>query len=346
MRALSVERLASAEEGEPTMVATCRCVARRATSIVARVLRSSRLSHANAKEDDAFVTSQQRQVLSPPYLSGLTLTLNSNTRQQLGWPTVKLRPKLQTRHLTTNHSRSIFSFDILPFFPFTSHIPSPSYSLTMASTTSPEPTDGSTENPYIQSLVKNMRAINKKITSMAKTDAVIKENPTLSLDELVAQRKINQDQKASALKKPQLQAQLVALEEQVQQYKKFDSEFRAQLQKQKEDLTSTHGEELERIKREAQAEAVAQREAEFKKKLLVFSQFLRAAAARRNGEEDEEADENRAFEGTLLLLYGGDEKAVETALNLIEGSDEQVTSIEGSVLPVKCELCSLPLDAA
>lgn len=211
----------------------------------------------------------------------------------------------------------------------------------MASANANEPTDGGSENPYIQSLVKNMRAINKKISSMAKTDAVIKENPTLSLDELVAQRKINQDQKASALKKPQLQAQLVALEEQVQQYKKFDGEFRAQLQKQKEDLTSTHGAELEKIKQEAQTEALAEREAELKKKLLIFSQFLRAAAARRNAEEDSEADENRAFEGTLLLLYGGDQKAVETALNLIEGSDERVTSIEGSLLPVKCKFSPL-----
>ena len=46
-----------------------------------------------------------------------------------------------------------------------------------------------------------------------------------------------------------------------------------------------------------------------------------------------------ACEGTLLLVYGGDQKAVETALNLIEGSDEQVMSIEGTLLPVKCKCC-------
>lgn len=206
----------------------------------------------------------------------------------------------------------------------------------MASATSPEPTEASSENPYILSLQKNIRAINKKLSGMAKTDAVIKENPNVSLDDLVAQRKLNQDQKASALKKPQLQAQLVALDEQIQQYKKFDAEFQQQLQKQKTDLTSTHGEELEKIKEEAQAEAAERSQAELKSKLLIFSQFLRAAAARRNAEEDSEEDENRAFEGTLLLVYGGDQKAVETALNLIEGSDEQVTSIEGTLLPVKC----------
>lgn len=207
----------------------------------------------------------------------------------------------------------------------------------MASTPIAESVEGS-ENPYITSLVKNMRAINKKLSAMHKTDAVIKENPNVSLDELVAQRKINLDQKASALKKPQLQAQLAALEEQVQQYRKFDAEFQTQLQKQKEELTSLHGSELEKIKQEAQAEALAHGEAELKKKLLVFSQFLRAAAAKRNAEEDSETDENRAFEGTLLLVYGGDQKAVDTALSLIEGTDEQVTSIEGTLLPVKCKI--------
>lgn len=206
----------------------------------------------------------------------------------------------------------------------------------MASVAASEPAEGVHENPHITSLVKNMRTINKKINGMAKTDAVIKENPGVSLDDLVAQRKINQDQRASALKKPQLQAQLAALEEQVQQHKRFDAELQTQLRNQKEELASGHGAELEKLKKEAQAEAIAHGEAELKKKLLVFSQFLRAAAARRNAEEDQESDENRAFEGTLLLVYGGDQKAVDTALSLIEGSDESVTSIEGSILPVKC----------
>ena len=212
----------------------------------------------------------------------------------------------------------------------------------MASATSPEPTEASSENPYILSLQKQMRAINKKLSGMAKTDAVIKENPNVSLDDLVAQRKLNQDQKASALKKPQLQAQLVTLDEQVQQYKKFDAEYQQQLQKQKSDLTSVHSEELEKVKKEAQAEAAARSQAELKSKLLIFSQFLRAAAARRNAEEDSEADENRAFEGTLLLVYGGDQKAVDTALNLIEGTEEQVTSIEGTLLPVRCRFSQSP----
>jgi hypothetical protein len=243
----------------------------------------------------------------------------------------------QHKQLTQTARQIHFICSTVILFCITLHTSSNRHSLTMASPSSPEPTDGSSEHPYITSLVKNMRAINKKISGMAKTDAVIKDNPNVSLDDLVAQRKLNQDQKAQALKKPQLQAQLVTLEEQVQQYKKFDAENQAQIQKLKEELTSTHSQELEKIKQETQAQAVAQAEAELKKKLLIFSQFLQAAAAKRIAEEDPELDENKAFEGTLLLVYGGDQKAVDTALNLIEGSDEQVTSIEGTLLPVKCK---------
>lgn len=207
----------------------------------------------------------------------------------------------------------------------------------MASTTSDAADGGSYANVQIQLLLKNVRNINKKLASMQKTDSVIAENPKVSLDELVAQRKINADQRASALKKPGLQAQLSALEEQITQYKKLESEAQSQLQKQEKELTTKHQQELEKIKEDAKREAVAGGDAELKRKLMIFSQFLRAAAARRNAEEDAELDENKAFEGALLLVYGGDQKAVDTAVSLIEGSDDQVLSIEGTPLPVKCE---------
>lgn len=240
------------------------------------------------------------------------------------------RTKDHITHLHEHHTQS-------PQQPTTPSTPRPPpLHITMASTTA-DGTDGSHENPYILSLQKNMRNINKKLTGMHKTDAVIKENPGVSLDDLLSQKKINADQKASALKKPQLQAQLAALEEQVQQYKKFDAEYQAQIKKLRDDLTSGHGLELEKIKAAAEREAVARGEAELKKKLLVFSQFLRAAAAKRVVEEDAESNESKAFEGALLLVYGGDDKAVDTAVKLIEGAEDQVPSIEGSPLPVKCK---------
>lgn len=197
--------------------------------------------------------------------------------------------------------------------------------------------DGIYEHPYIKELTKHIRNAHKKLSGYQKIDAIIAENPNTSLDDLVAQRKINNDQRAAALKKPQLQQNLTALEEQLSQYRKFDSEYQTLLQKQKEDLTAQHEKELEKVRDESNVENVTAGAAQLQKKLLVFSQFLRAAAAKRSNEEEKDMDENKAFEGVLLLVYGGDESAVEAAMKLIEGSDEQVPGLDGGLLPVTCK---------
>ena len=81
--------------------------------------------------------------------------------------------------------------------------------------------DGTYEHPYIKELAKQIRNSHKKLSGYQKIDAIIAENPNVSLDDLVSQRKINNDQKAAAVKKPQLQLQLAAFEEQIAQYRKF-----------------------------------------------------------------------------------------------------------------------------
>lgn len=174
---------------------------------------------------------------------------------------------------------------------------------------------------------------------MSKLDAILLENADKSLDELLASRKINADQKAQALKKPALQSQLNQLEEQIAQYKKVDAEYQARMSSQHTQLTSSHQSEVDRLKAAIKEEHEAAMKAVLRQKLLTFSQFLRAAAAKRIIEEEADTDESKAFEGALLLVYGGDEKAVEAAINLIEGSDEQVPSVEGLSLPVKCKGC-------
>lgn len=205
--------------------------------------------------------------------------------------------------------------------------------------------NGTSDHPHIRELQKQIRNVNKKLSGLSKTDAIIAENPGLSLDQLVAQKKMNADQKASAEKKPQLLAQSRQLEDQIQIFKAVSADFTAQLQKQKEDLTSAHAQELEKVKQEASTAATSADTGELRSKLLIFSQFLRAAAAKRSVEEsDAGSDENLAFEGALLLVYGGDDNAVEAAINLIDGSDEQVLSTEGVPLPIKCErhcFCSI-----
>lgn len=171
---------------------------------------------------------------------------------------------------------------------------------------------------------------------MQKIDAIIAENPNTSIDDLVASRKLNNDQRASALKKPQLQAQLTQLEDQVTQYRKVDTEYQSQLAKQREELTAQHQQEVERVTAEVKEQAATNNAKEVRRHLLLFSQFLRAAAAKRTVEEDSEQDENKVFEGILLLVYGGDQKAVDTAIKLVKGSEEHAPSIDGTALAVSC----------
>ncbi|KAI6869637.1 hypothetical protein KC343_g8008 [Hortaea werneckii] len=195
--------------------------------------------------------------------------------------------------------------------------------------------DGVFEHPHVKELQKQIRNLSKRLTGLQKVDDIQNANPGLSLNDLVAQRKINQDQKAAAEKKPQIQAQLKDVEAQVQVFRSVNAEYLAQLQKQKDELAAQHQQQLQKVKEDARLETMTSTASELRKNLLVFSQFLRAAAAKRNIEEESNTNESMAFEGALLLVYGGDEKAVEAAVNIIEGADQEVPSIEGPLSGVK-----------
>lgn len=84
------------------------------------------------------------------------------------------------------------------------------------------------------------------------------------------------------------------------------------------------------------AEAKAEGEKQSKDNLLVLSKFLRAAAAKRQG-GDENSPENRAFEGALLLVYGGELGAVTAMEKLISGSDEMVPTVDGVPSDFSCK---------
>ncbi len=84
------------------------------------------------------------------------------------------------------------------------------------------------------------------------------------------------------------------------------------------------------------AEAKAEGENQSKDNLLVLSKFLRAAAAKRQG-GDENSPENRAFEGALLLVYGGELGAVTAMEKLISGSDEMVPTVDGVPSDFSCK---------
>ena len=171
---------------------------------------------------------------------------------------------------------------------------------------------------------------------MQKLDGIVESNPGVSIDDLFAQRKINADQKAMADRKPQLKSQLAQLEEQLAQYKKFDQEYQQKIAQEKEILQKSHSSELEKLRETLQEEAALESKKASREKFLTLSRFLRAAAARRQLEDDD-SDITKAFEGALLLVYGGDAYAVTAIEKLIDGSEDKVTSTEGAVLSVTCE---------
>ncbi|RYP53393.1 hypothetical protein DL768_001638 [Monosporascus sp. mg162] len=196
--------------------------------------------------------------------------------------------------------------------------------------------DESGETAYIRELQKNVRNLNKKIANASRTDSIVAEHKDKSLDELVQLKLINSDQRAQRMKKPQLEAQLAQIEEQLAQFKKVDEEYRTRLAAEKASLEKSLTEKFENEKAEAVNEIKEKAEADSKKtlhdSLLTLSQFLRLAAARRSEEADAGLDENMALEGVLLSVYSGDEHAVSTMLKLIEGSDEKTLSVSGEEL--------------
>ena len=168
-------------------------------------------------------------------------------------------------------------------------------------------------------------------------DSIIAEYPGLSLDDLLATKKINTDQKLQAERKPALQINLKELEEEVDRYKKVEEMVTERHENEKEALIAEHAKEITLLKESVTQEATAISSHQLRENLLHLSQFLRAAAAKRQ-DGDDTTEESRAFEGALLLVYGGDASAVQAMEHIIEGSDELVPTVEGTKTIVSCTL--------
>ncbi|KAM0286105.1 hypothetical protein ACHAQH_001113 [Verticillium albo-atrum] len=205
--------------------------------------------------------------------------------------------------------------------------------------------DDGSESPYIRELQKNIRNINKKISNMAKTESVIAENPNKSLDQLLAAKLINADQKAQITKKPALLAQLTQNEEQIAQFKKLDSEYRSKAHQDK----AVHEKEMAELKTyyadKAEKEvAAAVEEAKKASKgdadtavfehLKEVSGFLRLAAARREDPAGQSEEAGRAIEGVLGNMYVGDDDAAGSMIALVRGSNERTFDVDGNFLDV------------
>lgn len=167
-------------------------------------------------------------------------------------------------------------------------------------------------------------------------DAIIADNPGKALDALVAEKKINADQKAQVFKKPSLQASVAQLEEQIGQYKGFAAEVEERFAHQKAILEKAHQEELEAVRVRIIAETTESNKKEFEDQLLSLTKFLAAAAAMRHAGESG-SNESRAFEAVLYQVYGGSREAVGSMLKLTGSTDEQITSVEGDRLDVTCK---------
>ncbi|KAK5715860.1 hypothetical protein LTS12_027780, partial [Elasticomyces elasticus] len=189
------------------------------------------------------------------------------------------------------------------------------------------------DNPRFKELQRSLRNALKKLNATAKVDSIITENPGKLLDELVMEKKINNDQKAQALKKPALQANVAQIEEQIIQYKQFAASYEERLVSQKTELEKAHKEEVASVREKAVAEAEYASKDGLRKQLLSLSKFLCAAAAmRRSG--DETSSDSHAFEGVLYQVYGGSQDAVTSMIKLVEGVDEKIVSVEGTELDI------------
>ncbi|OAP57844.1 hypothetical protein AYL99_08582 [Fonsecaea erecta] len=206
---------------------------------------------------------------------------------------------------------------------------------TAVPTTETHPTtngvDAHGESPFIKELTKNIRNLHKKIAASAKADAVISENPNVSLDDLVAQKKLNADQKAQILKKPALQNQVAQLEEQLSHFRAFAQELEEKAAKEKSKLIEAHEAEIATVKEKALQEIEDIKSKAVEDGLRVITHFLHTAASKRQSEEAD-TEEGRAFEGALLLVYQGNESSLSTLQSLIYGTDDKVPDVHGELL--------------
>lgn len=166
------------------------------------------------------------------------------------------------------------------------------------------------------------------MTAVSKTEATIADHPGLTLDDLVTKKKINADQKAQILKKPQLEAQLAQLEEQQKNFNEFAADFDVRMNKQKSSLTEAHEAEIEKLKEQAAKAAIKDSEKKVHEALKVVIQFLHAAAYKRT-QEDVDPEESRSYEALLFHIYQGNHTALNALENLITGKDEKTTEPSG-----------------
>lgn len=173
-------------------------------------------------------------------------------------------------------------------------------------------------------------------SNATKTDPLIAENPGKSLDELVSLKIINADQKAQRLGIPELEEKSQQLIKQIEMLEEIEKEFKVKLAEQEKILTEQFEKEKAALVAELEKKVETESSKSLNSSLLLLSQFLRLAAARRAEDAETVEDEGQALEGVLLQVYSGDDNAVATMLKLVHGSDEQTISTSSETLQTTC----------
>lgn len=148
---------------------------------------------------------------------------------------------------------------------------------------------------------------------------------------MVAQKKINTDQKAQIVKKSALEDQRAQIENQVKIIEDVQQDLEAKHAQEKQSLVKDHEAEIEKIKAEASEASDKAAATKVREALHITCKFLHAAAFQRQRDDVDEL-ESKAYEAVLFHLYQGNAAAVDTITNVIRGSSDKITEANNDEL--------------
>ncbi|PWW74866.1 hypothetical protein C7212DRAFT_282581 [Tuber magnatum] len=183
------------------------------------------------------------------------------------------------------------------------------------------------EKEYLKWITKQLKKHAKKLDSIAKSEEKIKD---LSEEEKATTKIINVDERNKIVGKPITLAVYEGLRECYENLLKASELEDKRLEAERVEAQA----KLEKAVEEAKAEAREETDQAARAKILTVVKFLRLAGHRRNNKSGDE-DEDEAIERVLVLVYGGDESAVDACLNLANGSEEPVDGFQVSYSRIK-----------
>ena len=115
------------------------------------------------------------------------------------------------------------------------------------------------------------------------------------------------------------------------QYRTFGQQYEARFAEEKAALQTSHEAEITKVKLHTVEQTTLELAEKYDRDLLLFSQFLHAAAAKRQS-DDADTPEGRAYEGVLLLAYQGNNTSLQILRKFVQGSSHQVPDTDGELL--------------